>query len=287
MKPRRHRPFVDLSPAEIPFGTDPGEERFLGRFDHPHLRRELEESGILEKLAHRGYPNVAIRIDVESNLHRLRVVPHGGRVNLIDLRLSETSAVAEDLAKQGLDVVSLLSVHWLALQDPLARFTSDKPRLPGQRYPGLGLGAVLYSKLAAWATSWGKDGLMSIPAYFHNAVLYGSVSKPVTEPPRAEPAGRTVGARIARGSLFLFFSPLRQGRFEALCRDLAALTVAEASNAVESGRVLDRVSNRPFGWESAEMIAPSTSALRAYIRSNPYRQAVQKARDEARFSLLG
>jgi hypothetical protein len=50
---------------------------------------------------------------------------------------------------------------------------------------------------------------------------------------------------------FAFVEPARQGRFEAMVRDLAALPLLEATHAVADGRVL--LNGRPYLWEADEM----------------------------------
>lgn len=259
-KRRRRRPFVDLLPAELE-AASPDSNLFLGRLDHDRLRRELEAAGILAALARRGFPEVALRTEREADEHRLRVLPARGRVTLIDLRVAETALAAGDPALRGfgVDVLSFLAVRWLSLQDPKRRFTRERPRLPGQRHPGLGLGTRLYAVLKGWAAGWGKDGLLNFPEYFHNAVLYST--------------------------LFRFVAPARQGRFEALARDLAPLHVAAASAALDAGRVVDAASGDGVRWEAGEMVAPLTAPLQAYLDSPVYRDAVAAVRDSVRFEV--
>jgi hypothetical protein len=50
---------------------------------------------------------------------------------------------------------------------------------------------------------------------------------------------------------FAFFDPARQGRFEAMVRDLAFLPLLRATHAVSSGRV--RLNGIPYEWEADEM----------------------------------
>lgn len=232
---------------------------FLGRYDEAAIRRELGEAGILSALAERGYPEVKIRILYDGGQHGLRVVPPRGRISLMDLRLTETTVCLTDPAplRQGLDVLSVLAVHWLALQNPRARFTAAKPQLPGQVYPGLGLGRCVFERLHLWARTWGKDGLVNLPEYFHNAVFYSA--------------------------MFRFLSPRRQGAFEALQRDLRHLHVAVASSAVAEGRVFESSSQEPLEWEPAEMVASLGEPLKRYLASPEYNQEVQAAREGAGF----
>ena len=240
---------------------DLGESRlFLGRFDEAGLRRELEREGILGGLRARGYPDVLLRTSFESGEHRLRIRPRGGRTSLVDLRVLETTlVVSEEVVRRGgLEVLSVLFNSWLSLQDPRARFTPERPRLPGQRFPGLGLARAFYSLLARWAREWGKDAVLATPEYFHNAVFYS-------------PA-------------FRFLSPREQGRFLALRRDLQDLPVAEASAAVNAGRVNDLSRGEAFAWRPGPMAAAVGDELARTLDGGDYRRAAEMARAEARFA---
>lgn len=262
LKPRRRRrPFIALRPADVAAAAPQDGGLFLGRLDRPALQAGLEEAGILAGLAERGYPDVLILAGFESGEHRLKIRARRGRVALVDVRLAETAALAEEplMRRHGLEVLSFLAIHWLSLQHPKGRFSAQRPRLPGQRYPGLGLGKRLYERMRTWARDWGKDGLLNFPEYYHNAVFYSS--------------------------LFRFLSPVRQGRFEALGRDLAALHVAAASAAVDAGRVREEPHGGVFAWEPGEMVAPLTRTLLDYLESDDYRRAVDAARKTARFRL--
>jgi hypothetical protein len=241
---------------------DLGERRlFLGRFDEAALLSELGREGILQGLAARGYDEVRLRTSMEAGEHRLRIRPRGSRVSLVDLRLAErTHVVADEAARaQGLELLSVLDNAWLSLQDPRASFTAERPRLPGQRWPGLGLSRAFYGLLSRWAREWGKDAVFATPEYFHNAVFY------------------------SRG--FRFLSAGEQGRFEALRRDLGGLRLADASAAVEEGRVLDLASGRPFAWRPGPMAAPLAGPLRAVLEGDAFRSQVEMSRAAARYAV--
>lgn len=260
MKPRlKGGPGRRAFPSTL--AVDLGESRlFLGRFDEGSLRRELEREGILGGLLARGYPDVLFRTSLESGEHRLRIRPRGGRTSLVDLRVLETTlVVSEEVVRAGgLEVLSVLFNSWLSLQDPRARFTAARPRLPGQRFPGLGLARAFYSLLARWAREWGKDAVLATPEYFHNAVFYS-------------PA-------------FRFLSPLEQGRFLALRRDLRDLPVAEASAAVTTGRVRDLSRAENLSWRPGLMAAAVGEDLARALDGDDYGRAVEEARAEARFA---
>jgi len=251
--------FFDLLPADVEPASlaEPG--KFLGRFTEGALEREMEAAGILAALETRGYPKVRIHVDATDAEHRLRILPPRGEEPLVELRASEVTCVVDEpvLRIHGVDLLYVLSVHWFSLQDPGKPFAPERPRLPGQTHPGLGIGRRFYGRLTTWAHEWGKDALLNFPEYFHNAVFYAS--------------------------MFRFVSPARQGRFEALRRDLAAVHVCAASAAIDEGRVVEDPGGRLFRWEAAEMISPVTASVTSALESDDYAAAVAKAREAARF----
>ena len=95
----------------------------------------------------------------------------------------------------------------------------------GQDVPGLGLMSEIGTMLALMAARLGHGAVVFRPAYFHTAYA----------------------ARRA----FQFVDPARQGRFEALLRDLAGVPLLEATNAVAAGQV--RLDGAPYAWEADEM----------------------------------
>jgi len=257
---RRRSPFVDLRSAEILTPEMP--RLFLGRFDESALRQELDQAGVLDGLRERGYPELSLHTEYLAGEHRRRIdAASGAASSLVELRLAEGTTLAPEPVFRacGVDVLSFLSIHWLSLQDPARGFTPDRPRLPGQRHPGLGLVRPLIRRLLHWGTEWGKDGLLNLPEYYHNAVFYSAI--------------------------FKFVDPVRQGRFEALQRDLKLVHVAQASSAVEQGRVVEEPWGAPLQWEPGEMITPLLEPVRLCLESREYLSAVARARDGVRFRL--
>lgn len=252
---------IGLEASELAPAAAGGRARFLGRLDLAALRAELAEAGVLSALAGRGYPDPAVRVEVEEGEHRLIVTPAGGGESLIDLRMADGALPVTEpaLRARGPEVLSVLVVNWLALKDPRASFTAERPRLPGQAHPGLGLGRHLYTRVLGWAAAWGKDALVNVPEYFHNAKFYA--------PP------------------FAFLSAAEQGRFEALCRDLAHVPVAEASAALEAGHVVDASTGEPVAWSPGDMMAALSLPVREYLASDDYSGAAALARGSRRFRL--
>jgi hypothetical protein len=144
----------------------------------------------------------------------------------------------------------VLYVHWLTLRNPLAAFTAQRPALPGQEVPGLGLAREAAELLARMAERLGLEGVAFRPASYHTAY-----------------AGR---------ALLRFVDPARQGRFEALVRDLSSVGLAEAALLLASGRV--RLNGAPYAWEADEMVR--------WLRPHPSDEAAVAAeRDRVRFTV--
>lgn len=260
-KPRR-RPALslDLLTGDIGPALHVPADQFLGRFTRDDLRAELESAGILPHLRALGYAEAEMRFECEDLEHRLFLVDPASDVVLVDLRMADASWThdIEALRAAGLSVLSVMAVHWLSLQHPRGSFTRERPRLPGQKHPGLGLGKSLYLRVAQWARAWGRDALLNVPEYLHNAAIYSAI--------------------------FRFADPERQGWFEALTRDLAHVPVAVASAAVEEGQVID-AAGEVVAWEPGEMMAAVSEPVRAYLASPAYAEIARDAREKARFRI--
>lgn len=252
---KRHGPrrtSLELRPDELGLPSTGGPRLFLGRLTPDAVRGELEASGIAAFLASRGFADLDVRTDLDDGEHRLRVEDARDGGLLVDLRLAERATLAPA-------TLHVLAVLWVVLQDPRASFSAERPRLPGQDHPGLGVGRRLYALLRQWCERWGKDALWNVPEHYHNALFY---------------AGQ-----------FRFLDAAEQGRFEALRRDLSGMPVAEASFAVEAGRVRDEAAGRAYAWDPGAMVSPLTPTVVAVLASDGYQGTLAAARDAARFRI--
>ena len=253
---------LDLRPSDVEAAGPAPAGQFLGRFNQGALERELEAAGILAALAARGYPKVRLRTDVVGGEHRLRIVrPRATR--------SRWSSCGSPRSRSWWRTPSCATRAWTSCtrspctgsrcRIPASRSPRTAPACPASGIPGLGFGRRFYGRLMTWAHEWGKDALLNFPEYYHNAVFYSS--------------------------MFRFVSPARQGRLEALRRDLGGLDVCEASAAVNEGRVVEEgePGGAPFRWEPAEMISPVTASVTHALDSDAYKRAMAAARDAAKF----
>lgn len=205
------------------------------------IEHALHRYGFLGQLTRMGYGPFR----VEFGDHGV-----GQSVRVIDAPSGE-SLVEVVLEKRRLGDDDVLYVHWLALRHPRASFSEDRPQLPGQDVPGLGLAREMTELLARMAMRLDLAGLVFRPASYHLAWR-----------------GR---------ELLRFIDPARQGRFEALVEALRGLPLEQATRAVAEGRVL--LDGQPYLWEADEM------AKWVEPRAED-RAAVEAARARSRFTVL-
>ena len=224
----------------------------------------LVRYGVTPKLAARGFSETRVELDTsepERQVVRVRG-RRDGALHLLGEAFLHTDVFSTSAPFAPLlhgREVPLLFIQWLRLQDPTRAFAPDRPRLPGQDYPGLGVGREVVRMFLGMAERLGLGGIASCPEFAHNAVLYAAA--------------------------FRFFDPAAQGRFEALQQSCAGLTLAELAWAVESGAVLDDSAGRPLAWARDEMICPTGDVLRAYLDSADYRERTAQARTTCRLRI--
>jgi len=212
---------TDFSAADLEeaLGLDRnrGQRLFLGYYTAAGLEHAFHRYGLLQHLRRLGYASFRVALDRDGTGERLRVFGESGGTEHLLIEL-----VLERRRVQGTD---MLYVHWMSLRHPRAQFSPLRPRLPGQEVPGLGLARELGELLAAMARRLDLAGVVFRPAHFHTA--------------------------FAARRHFAFVDAARQGRFEALVRDLAPLPLLAATEAVSEGRVL--LGDAPYAWEADEM----------------------------------
>ncbi|TPX36489.1 hypothetical protein SmJEL517_g01319 [Synchytrium microbalum] len=145
--------------------------------------------------------------------------------------------------------------EWVCLQDPKAEFSQQKPRLPGQRHPGLGIGNLFFTTLNKLVAEK-NFGMFFTAEHFHNAVMYSKS-----------------GAKFA--------SPLMEGYFRALTESLKPLITQYSLSAISwgigEGRVVDEDTGRPVVYLAQEQLAPIEENIVRYISSAQYKSIAEEA----------
>jgi acetoin utilization deacetylase AcuC-like enzyme len=234
----------ELSSEEIEeeLGMRPRRQRvLLGFYTAAGVELAFYRYGIFDHLERLGYRQLRAAFDAPGEGERLRILGQtGGEEHVL------VEAVLERRRVAGVDA---LYVHWLSLRNPRAQFSDRRPRLPGQDVPGLGLMSEIGTMLALMAARLGLGAVVFRPSHFHTA--------------------------YAARRVFQFVDPDRQGRFEALLRDLAGVPLLEATSAVAAGHV--RLNGVPYAWEADEMAY--------WLRESPAEAGeVELERDRVRFT---
>lgn len=244
------------------------DRRFLGFYTEEGLRRGLERYGLFDELAAAGYPDATMEMRCDDpEEHMLRF--WAGRRDeepIIELvaRRDTLRPSGELLSRMNRAYVGVLNVEWLQLQRPGDAFTPERPPLPGQSYPGLGLGREILELLRQAARRLQLEALVTVPSYFHNAYFY-SVE-------------------------FQYVDPREQGLFLALCRDVLPGcygSVAAASWAIAEQMVVEESNaDALFSWFHDVMLAPISDELTQYMQAPAYHAEVQTALREHGFRVL-
>lgn len=246
--------FDDLGDPRTLFDAGPS-RRFLDYYGDEGLRRAFELYGLFDAARERGYDDFDVVTKADDDRHTLWITgTHptlDDRLTLVELVVRRDRLVPDDGC--GLDrPFDVLTVDWLTLRHPVARFTVERPRLPGQDAPGLGLGELVLELLYRATERLRLDGLLTVAEYFHNAVLY-----------RRELA---------------FFDPEAGGVCLALEDALLGrerLSLARASWAMEWGFVRDET-GEVVRWQGDAQVRALTSTLEEYVTSDEHRRAVRQ-----------
>jgi hypothetical protein len=252
------REAAPASESEVLFeltGENPGNHLF-GRYGDGEVHAFLEQSGVLQGLARIGYPDPVLSLSCADPSEQ-RICLYAGEVTrdrlLMEARLQLMNfhlrpPVGPFPAETSFRMLVIL---WLVLSRPDGRFSLDRPRLPGQQRPGLGLLDEVLRLLSIFSKDLAVDGTLDVPDHFHTALFYSRK--------------------------FRYLDPAEEGKLLAISRDLAGVPLALASEAIRMGCLVDRATTNPLPWNPSEQVMPARGSLRKFLRSREYREARDRA----------
>ncbi len=257
---------LDMSDDEIlaELQKRPDPEYFLGRYDRAEIKRRLESRGILSCLAELGYPDVEVEISTDQ-IYNHRLYVHTGVRDydhiLIELRLREGNFRPKKQFIPGfvLGEMSMIMVDFLLLQNPAEKFGEDKPALPQQTHPGLGVLKDLIPLVLEVVKETGRSGVLDVPEHFHGALFYSK--------------------------WFRFLNPDMEGRFRAMKRDLKKYELSLVSECIFNNCLVNLESNEMEKWEPGEQILPISEVLRDYFDHQAYKKKAEEAKKKNRYNL--
>lgn len=220
-------------------GVHAPETRFLGFYTRAGIELALERLGYLERLRQLGYERPRLEIDLANpSGHTLRVFGSPGRRELlVELRCA--------IDRSSLPEFQLLRVEWLLLQNPRGLFTRDRPPLPGQTHPGLGMLRETIAALVLVCDRLKLDGILVVASRYHPAAS-------------------------AHGELRCL-DPDDEARLRSLARALEGVSRAEAARLAEGGGLVDAVTGETISFRPMTMVLPISEALVARFDSAEYR----------------
>ena len=238
---------------------NPG-NRLFGRYDNPTVRAIVEKAGLLRGLGRLGYPDPILSLSCADPSEQRICLYAGEKVRerlLMELRLQLTNFHPKRAIGPFTEETSfrMLVLLWLVLSDPDKDFPVDRPRLPGQQRPGLGLLDEVLSLIRILARDFSVDGMLDVPEHFHTALFYSRS--------------------------FRYLDPVVEGRFQAIARDLSGVPLALSSDAIRKGCLVDRATGAPLPWQASEQVMTERGPLHRFLHSQAYRDA----RDEAKAGL--
>jgi hypothetical protein len=236
-------------------GENP-ENRLFGRYDTEDVRALLERARLLQGLARLGYADPILSLSCADPSDQ-RICLYAGETVRDRLLLETRLRLTNFHLRQPIGPFPagtsfrMLVILWLVLSNPDARFSLDRPRLPGQQRPGLGLLDETLRLLSFFSRDLTADAILDVPDHFHTALFYSR--------------------------LFRFLDPDEEGKLLAIARDLAGVPLALASEAIRRGCLVDRATSGPLPWTPSEQVMPGRGPLRRFLRSPGYREARDRA----------
>ena len=238
--------------------------RFLDFYGDEGLRIALERYGLFGALRRRGYTDLHLTTHAYDERHTLLIDgdSEGERHRVLELVVRrDLLRIRPEVGAEADESFEVLTTDWLTLRNPIADFQPDRLRMPGQDAPGLGVGERVLELLYLVVDRLSLHAMVTVPEYFHNAVLYA----------RELP----------------FVDPHFEGQLRAL-RELLmereGLSLSAASWAMHWGYVLS-ADDSVLRWRGEAMLRPMHPALRAYVASELYEKEAERERGRLRYRL--
>lgn len=239
---------------------------FLGKYSRDGIALLIKRFGFDRLLRRRGLGKLDISLDTSDPYRHILRIYHNTQhtpENLVCEFVTHQDILrAKDSNYFGheLGTIKVLNIEWMTLQNPTLAFMPTRPALPGQRFPGLGVGDEVLTLLTIMGRHLKVDGLLNVPQYYHTALMFSK--------------------------RFHFVNPHMQATVQTITRDLwNRHRLATIAWAIYYGCLFDEVNKKYFIWEPEEQLVPVTSVVRKYFQSEEYEQGVADAMTKLKFRL--
>ena len=256
---------LDLSDTDL-FNLDIGKrggEFFLGFFSKEGVKIALEKYGLYAELRNRGFDNVITDIDTTDPFkHKILIFKEKkNQANLLIELVLRKSFFKLNLPfanKHNGKCFQCLTIDWLSMQNPIGEFTPRRPRLPGQKYPGLGMSIIVVELLMITCWRLKLAGIVNFPGHYHNAYLYSKI--------------------------FFYANPLAQAKFLALKKAFKSYPLDKISWGIDWGCVTEANENKIFNWIVSEQVVPVDERLKKIFSGKKYKKYVNEKMKDFKFS---
>lgn len=242
---------IDLTDTLNSFqGLSGSRKLFLGRFNENDLTEIIGSIGLTSHLESIGFDKLIIDIDKDENyIYYLKLYWKNKDFEnqLIDLRVSDNIFVPDKRffgENENPPHYDMITIEWLSSRNPLKQFDEQKPQLPGQTNPGLGVLKYCFRLLYIVAREIYKDGFLDIPDHMHGAIMYSKK--------------------------FKFFDPVHEAILRAVMRDLKDYSLSDISWGVITETIIDKHKNIPAVYDPGEQIHYVSRRMTKYFKSPKY-----------------
>jgi hypothetical protein len=216
----------------------------------------MDRFGFYRRARNRGLRDIQVVMDTSDPFqHILRIYngdQHGAKNLVMEFvaRYQTLRPSAEHVGISFPDSLNVLKIEWLTLQNPTRSFTSRRPRLPGQEYPGLGMGDAVMALFTLMGRYLKIDGFINVPEHFHTAIMFSR--------------------------RYVFLNIQHEARMRVLSRDLwQKYRLSVIAWAAELGAISERNSGEMLVWEPHKQIMPLKRSLRAYFSGAEVKAAIE------------
>ena len=235
---------------------------FLGVYSTSIIEGMFERYGVKAYFEDKGIPNVSWHINMnDPYVHRFILLSErdGIKHKLIELVLQRKN-LKLPLDKSRSINLEFLHVEWLMMQNPYKQFSRNKPPLPGQKAPGLGIGMHMLQILFHLAKKANTHGLINSPNYLHTAIFFSRA--------------------------FHFLDPKVEAFMQVIkYQKLPHYSHYTLSWADEYGALQHARNHRAVNWRPSTMIAPISADAKRYFYSRDYRKKVRKIRQKMKLTV--
>lgn len=246
-------------------GPQRGGNKFMNKYSVKDVKNIIKRNNLDTNLNKNGFSDWYIEFDLTDSfnhylyLRSKRYQDKEKYIGFIVVRIDQThrlkvtshSPEMIKFIRQNIDMSSLnlLNIKWLSLQNPGATFSIQRPRLPGQKFPGSGIGRSVMTIIRRLCIMNGRDGILNVPEHFHNAYLYEG---------------------------FIFIDPEVQGSFVKMKNDLKddiqKVGLATVSWAIGMGCI--KLGGETYKWNPGEQILPLSKKTFSYFNSCDFTEIV-------------